>query len=200
MLFRHQKFIEEQSRTKGKEYFQFHYKNNSKLWFANTSLTHEIIVIINRCRSDHCNLAVSLSRIGIINEAKYNCNYEKQHLNHIVWQCPMYDTQRLKLIKKLNKCQLFLPQNTRSLLSQPNIAAFSHVYHFLRKCNLKYEHVRCALPSPHDTRSYVIFQFSPHTLQHFPVDGHQRSGNVAPKFIQCMHAAIFKFEMFSFVT
>ncbi|KZC13792.1 hypothetical protein WN55_05695, partial [Dufourea novaeangliae] len=110
------KLIEEQSRTKGKEYFQFYYESNSELWFVNTGLTREVSVTIIRCRSDRYNFVASLSHVGIINETKCNCNYEKQDLNHIVRLS--FNTQRLKLIKKLRKCQLFLSLNTYKVTTQ----------------------------------------------------------------------------------
>ncbi|XP_029674539.1 uncharacterized protein LOC115242419 [Formica exsecta] len=131
------KYIKEQGQIKGKDYFKYYYKNNNKPWFANKGLSQESIVTINRCRSDHYNLAASLSRVGIIKETKCECNANIQDLNHIVWQCPLFDTQRLELVEKLKKCKLYLPLDIRLILSKPNIEASIHVYHFLKRCNLQ---------------------------------------------------------------
>ena len=131
------KFIEQQGQIKGKDYFRFYYKSSNKPWFANVGLSREIIVTINRGRSDHYNLASSLQRVHIISDAKCNCNYGIQDLNHIVWQCPLLDNQRTELIEKLKKCKLRLALDIRLILSKPNIEACTHVCQFLKKCNLK---------------------------------------------------------------
>lgn len=57
------------------------------------------------------------------------------YLNHIAWQCPLLNTQRIDLIKKLNKRKL----DIRLLLSQLNIEACAceyvhmYIYHFFKK-------------------------------------------------------------------
>ena len=58
---------------------------------------------INRFRSDHYGLDASLRKINIVDHT--NCDYgnDFQDLNHIFWQCPLYDTQRIDLIAKLNQ-------------------------------------------------------------------------------------------------
>lgn len=132
-----QTLIEELGKTKGKEYFQYYYKNNLKPWFAGSTLSREIIVTINRCRSNHYHLAASLSRVGIIDDPKCDCNHEQQDINHVVWQCPLFDAQRGNLIQKLNRCGLRPPWNIKHLLVQPNTKACTYIYYFLKECNLK---------------------------------------------------------------
>ena len=71
-----------------------------KPWLYNVSLPREIISTISRCRSEHYNLNHSVARVNIVSDSKYECGLV-QDLNHILWQCHLYDSQRIKFITKL---------------------------------------------------------------------------------------------------
>ena len=129
--------IEEEGKKKGRIYFDSYYKNTKKPWFHKKNLPREIIVSINRFRSGHYNLAKSLCRIGIFNSEECDCNYVTQDLNHVIWQCPLFDTQRIELINKLGKNKLYLPLDIHIFLIEPNIKALEIICDFLTKCNLK---------------------------------------------------------------
>ena len=131
------KTIEEEGKRKGKLYFLHYYKLCSKPWFHQKNLPREITVTISRCRSEHINLAKSLCRIGIFTEEKCSCGYESQDLNHVIWQCPLFDSQRTELLRKLNKLHLYLPLDIKLLLIKPDIPALSCICDFFKKCNLR---------------------------------------------------------------
>lgn len=86
-------------------------------------MSRRTIVMVNRCRANHYNLAESLARIGIINDPSCSCTYETQDLNHVVWQCPLHNENREKLIINLKKINLQLPLNINVLIAKPNIKA-----------------------------------------------------------------------------
>ena len=128
--------VKELGLSKGKKYFSDFRYNKSCPWFKQTQLNRRQIVIINRCRSDHYNLAASLARIGIISEAKCNCDMSDQDLNHVLWQCPLYEKERQSFIKDLRKIKFYLPLNVESLIAQPHIAACKLMCKYLKNCNL----------------------------------------------------------------
>ena len=66
--------IRKYSETKGTEYFTLYYKNNSKPWFDNCNLNRANIVMINRIRANHYNLAASLARVNFVNDASCQLN------------------------------------------------------------------------------------------------------------------------------
>ena len=86
------------SQTKGKQYFQYFYKQSTKPWFHKYKLKRDLIVTTNRCRSDHYNLNASLFKIKVINQPNCECGHELQDLDHILWQCPLFDAQRDELL------------------------------------------------------------------------------------------------------
>ena len=47
------KALIETGKTKGTKYFELYYKDQTKPWFHYKNLPRELIVTINRCRSDH---------------------------------------------------------------------------------------------------------------------------------------------------
>ena len=132
-----QKSVIQVGQTKGKAYFESFYLNNKKPWYENKSLSREFIVTINRIRANHYNLAASLSRIGILNCAKCKCGYESEDINHILWQCNLYNSQRLKMLASLRKLKYQLPLKIEILVRTPDIEACKCIVKFLKLCNLK---------------------------------------------------------------
>lgn len=126
-----------QGSIKGVNYFKMFYKHSSKPWFHNLNIERDLIVTINRSRADHYSLNYSLCKINVVNDPKCECGFEIQDLNHIIWQCSMYNDYRLELIKKLTKYKILLPQNINSFLVKPNIVVFKVIMDFLKKCKLK---------------------------------------------------------------
>ena len=59
----------------------------------------------------------SLARVNIVNNTKCTCNYEFQDLNHVLWNCPLYENARLKLTQYLFKCKEYPSYSITSLLS-----------------------------------------------------------------------------------
>lgn len=54
--------ILQESKSKGKQYFEIFYTNKSKPWFHNKNVSRELIVSINRARSNHYHMAESLKK------------------------------------------------------------------------------------------------------------------------------------------
>ena len=110
------KFISDESLFKGKKYFQNFYKETPFSWFHNIKLCRNVIVTINRCRSDHYNLNASLVKINVVNSASCQCGWDFQDLDNILWQCPLYDDNISDLLEKLNKIKIFPPLNINMFL------------------------------------------------------------------------------------
>ena len=122
--------------TKGKLYFQNFYNDKETKWFAQKNLSRRFIVTINRCRSNHYNLAASLVKIGCKSISKCACQKAKENLNHVVWQCELYDTARIKLIKNLAKLKYYLPLTVDTLIYRPDIQACKYLLNFFEECQL----------------------------------------------------------------
>ena len=88
-------------------------------------------------RSNHYSLAASLSRIGITNNPRCKCDMYDENLNHVLFQCALYDDQRGKLIQNLKKMNLYPPYNIESVIAKPNIPACNLIFKFLSACNLR---------------------------------------------------------------
>ena len=125
------------SNEKGAHYFTNYYNQSAKPWFYNKNLTREIVSTINRCRANHYNLNDSLARIGIIEKKNCECSYENQNLDHILWQCYKFDTERERFLQKLKKINLQLPLSSCVLLYQPTVKICKILQEFLKNCNLR---------------------------------------------------------------
>ena len=124
---------EEQGLMKGREYFELYNTSKSKPWYNSLNLPRRVITTINRCRSNHYNLAASLGRIGIINYTNCACEYHTQDLNHVTWQCPIYDSDRENLIKKLKKCKQYPPYDIKTFLAHSGHTGVANNMRFLPK-------------------------------------------------------------------
>ena len=131
------KIIKDQGLNKGIIYFQIYYSQSTKPWFLACPLSRDITVTICRCRSNHINLNESLAKIKVINDPSCECLCEVQDLNHVIWQCPIYEPHRKWLIEPLAKNKLFPPFDIKCFLSLPDLKVMQLVYKFMNKCNRK---------------------------------------------------------------
>ena len=125
----------ELGQIKGIEYFQYYFSNQSKPWFSNLKLDRKTIVMVNCCRK-HYQLAHSLARINIVESSQCTCGYKKQDLDHVLWQCPLYENKRPEFLEKLRKEQIYLPACARLLLSKLTTRIRKALSNFLNKCEL----------------------------------------------------------------
>ncbi|XP_058803329.1 uncharacterized protein LOC131671138 [Phymastichus coffea] len=130
-------FLCTEGNNKGINFFQNFHNEKDKPWFAHVNLPRAIITTINCCRSGHYNLAYSLGRIGIKSSTDCECGHPIQDLDHILWQCPVYDQQRSQFIKDLRKQKMFLPMNSVTLLVNPTADLCTSVYNFVSNCKLQ---------------------------------------------------------------
>ena len=131
------KYLEETSAKKGSVYFQNFYCKTRKPWFFNKKLPRELIVTINRCRSNHYNLPASLYRVNIVDDPKCECGHEQKDLDHILWECTLYALPRRKLLTELWKLKIYLPIKIAVILEKPAISACKQILFFLKSCNIK---------------------------------------------------------------
>jgi len=73
----------------------------SKPWFSHIPLSRDQIVTINRLRSNHYNLNLSLYRKNIVNSPFCQCGDPRQDVNHVVFRCPLTRNKSQKLLLHL---------------------------------------------------------------------------------------------------
>ena len=93
--------------------------------------------MLNRCRANHYNLAASLARINIVEDSTCPCHTAPQDLDHVLWQCPLYDDQRKDFVNKLRKLGIPLPSWSRCLLIETNLRVYKTLCKFFRDCKLE---------------------------------------------------------------
>ena len=92
--------------------------------------------MINRSRVNHYNLAASLARLKFIDDSMCSCGLYEQDLDHILWQCQNYDKERVDMIKKLRRKNIFLPIRIRILLADSNVSVYKILFQFFKSCNI----------------------------------------------------------------
>lgn len=128
--------IQKDGEYKGKTYFKNYYKNTAKPWFIDSSLSRKYITTVNRLRSDHYSLNASLFKIKVVDNSSCTCGYEIQCINHIIFQCEIYDEQRKKLYNELSKFRMFPPFDINIFISDPKSIMMKKIFLFLQNCNL----------------------------------------------------------------
>ena len=127
----------EKSRFKGTQFFSKFYSTSIHPWYRGKNLDRNLIVTVNRCRADHINLADSLARVNIVDNSICKCNLYNEDINHVVWQCSLYNTQRQKLLDNLKKLKLYPPLSIECIILKPDISACRYLISFLKNCRLK---------------------------------------------------------------
>ncbi|XP_024892757.1 uncharacterized protein LOC112468000, partial [Temnothorax curvispinosus] len=101
---RTQEVIVRESGYKGKVYFNYFYdKNKKKPWFQKIKADRYFYSFVNRIQANHYNLGESLARKGFIDSSECECGHEKEDINHVIWQCSIYDRQRERMGEELVK-------------------------------------------------------------------------------------------------
>lgn len=109
--------------SKGRIYFNLYQRSSSRPWFCGLGLSRGVIVVVNRVRANHHNLAKSLHRKCIIDSPVCKGGYETEDLNHVLWNCDLYLENRYMMYEKLHKIKLYLPLNVKNIISLPNVPA-----------------------------------------------------------------------------
>ena len=127
------------SKFKGNKFFTYYHDSKATPWFFNKHLPREIITSINRSRSGHYSLAASLAKCNIIDNPYCNCtnNMYFQDIDHVLWQCALYDKERQNFLSELRRLGYCLPLVSSMLLCNPTSKLCKTVYKFLKACNLK---------------------------------------------------------------
>ncbi|KAL7294425.1 hypothetical protein TKK_0012425 [Trichogramma kaykai] len=94
-----------------------------------------MIVTINRIRSNHHSLAESLYRKNIISDPGCACGSGEESLNHILWNCGRFESQRRALWMELARLGLSAPMNAESIVANPNLPACLGLHRFITKPN-----------------------------------------------------------------
>lgn len=64
------------------------------------------ITFINRIRANHYNLNASLARKEYVTNEKCDCDYEREDIDHVIWQCRKYEEEREKMGNILTRKKL----------------------------------------------------------------------------------------------
>ncbi|XP_058807432.1 uncharacterized protein LOC131673441 [Phymastichus coffea] len=131
------KLIKNQGLTKGVDYFKNYYDDSNTSWYSNKGYEREFITSVCRCRSNHISLNESLFKINVISDPKCECGADTQELNHIVWQCPLFDDTRILLLRSLSKLNLFPPFDIKTFLYKPNVTVMRYILNYLQKSGIK---------------------------------------------------------------
>ena len=78
-----------------------------------------------------------MARIGIIDDPKCDCLSDEQDLDHVLWNCPIFDKQLKNLIKNLTKNKIQPPYNHKSLFTECQINTLEVFANFLMIANQK---------------------------------------------------------------
>ena len=130
------KIIKNQGLTKGASYFEQYHVQSRKPWFMNSTKSRDYIVTMCRSRSNHNSLKGSLVKIKVIEDPTCECGHHIQHLNHVIWECPIFCSEREHMITALRKIKQLLPLDIKCLLRRPNSDIMGIVYEYIIKCKI----------------------------------------------------------------
>lgn len=113
------KHIRELSASNGVHYTKAYLNERHRTWFHGLNLSSKVITTISRCRVGHYSLAASLARIGIVDSPLCISNMGDQDLDHVLWQCPLFDKQRTELVREQIKIRVYPPNTSLVILHDP---------------------------------------------------------------------------------
>lgn len=109
----------EYSINKGTFHFTNFHTDSSTPWFHRKALCRNLIVLINRMRSNHYNLNHSLARKNFISSGDCPCGESRQDLNHFIFRCNITRNKAAKLFKYLKEEFPMAPVDIFPLIKNP---------------------------------------------------------------------------------
>jgi hypothetical protein len=109
-------YIESGKQKRSMLYFENYYENNGKPWFQRFKFRRKCIVAINRIRNKHCCLKECFIPFNIVHKEMCECGEAKETINHILWQCNLFEEFRSHMIDDLMKRNIFPPYCIEAVL------------------------------------------------------------------------------------
>ncbi|KYN28599.1 hypothetical protein ALC57_01991 [Trachymyrmex cornetzi] len=131
-----QETITREELYKGKFYFENYYDiNKTKPWFCEMNEERYFITFVNRIRSNHYNLGVSLYRKNYVDSERCECDYERESLDHFIWQCSRYDELRFRLDQELRLRKVFHHVDVCELIKSEIWSTLRVIFNYIKKTN-----------------------------------------------------------------
>ena len=120
----------------GKFYFLNFFKESKRPWYFNKGLPREAISLFNRIRCGHTNLNSSLFKYKITKTSLCKCGKDDDTIEHIFWQCHLYNIERDKMLLKLRKFQPYGPYSIINFLTDMNSKIIDILYTFIKNIKI----------------------------------------------------------------
>jgi ribonuclease HI len=107
-----------------------------KPWFTKLEAERRVITAINRMISNHTCLNTHLYRIGIKDSQLCPCNEDYETLDHVMWACVRFRTERRHMVSELARLDIPIYVPVRDLLGGRYWKGLQICCSFLKKCGL----------------------------------------------------------------
>jgi hypothetical protein len=109
-----------ESRSRGmvqtiRKYFEYYYQNNGKPWFQRFKFQRKPVVSINRISGHYC-IKGCFIRFNMVHTEMCECGKAKETINHILWQCKLFEEFTVHTIDDLTKRKIFPPYSIEAIL------------------------------------------------------------------------------------
>lgn len=132
-----EKFPQQKARVqnKGTFFFKNYWKHSSRPWFFYPNFNRKAIVTINRLRSGHNSLKISLFRFKIIGTNLFLCGQIEDE-NHILWECDKFTKERSTMVENFNRLKIRTPIDIRKILKKMNPEELLLVIEYFNSCKI----------------------------------------------------------------
>jgi hypothetical protein len=89
-------------------------------WFEEWKVEIKLITNVSRIISRHCGVRAHLKKFGIVDGSMCVCLEDHETVDHIIWKCSRFSTQRACLIQRLLLSGVYEETPIRDLCSQLN--------------------------------------------------------------------------------
>ena len=126
----------QQAKPTGVKYFEKFKTESKSPWFKGKNLDRKTIVTVNRLRANHYSAAASLYRKNLVEGPECQCGDESQDANHLIWKCPLYEGQRIKMEENFKKCKINVKRDIDDIVMNLSLKTITIIIDFLESCGL----------------------------------------------------------------
>jgi hypothetical protein len=106
-------------------------------WFGAWRTERKLITTVSKIISGHCVVRAHRKRFGIVDGSMCVCLEYHEPVDHIIWKCSRFSSQRACLIQRLLLSSVYEETPIRDLCAQLNWRALKEFFMFFVECGVK---------------------------------------------------------------
>jgi hypothetical protein len=106
-------------------------------WFERVGEERGYVCTVSRLMSGHTATRSHLNRFSIVDSPLCICGDGYETIDHLIWSCPKYESERISLKLSLTRCGYVGDSPIRDVCAEKKWEVLKIIYEFMKNCEIK---------------------------------------------------------------